>query len=145
MGLYIGFRELQAQGVVDSVPRLLGVQPEVCCPIYNAYVGNAASISRTIQTKKTLAEGITAELPIRGDTILGGTPLDNGAFTTVDDAEVTSGMKTLATKGIYVEPTSAVVVKAYKKFQQANIIQTGDLTVSILTGIGLKTSSISKA
>ena len=141
IGLYIGFRELQAQGVIDSVPRLLGVQPDVCCPIYNAYTENAASISRTIQTKKTLAEGITAELPIRGDTILEALRSTKGAFTTVDDSEVQLGIKTLATKGIYVEPTSAVVVKAYKKFQQANIIQTGDLTVSILTGIGLKASS----
>ena len=141
LGLYIGFRELQAQGIIKDIPRLLGVQPDVCCPIYNAYVENATSISRTIQTQKTLAEGITAELPIRGDTLLEALRSTNGAFTTVDDSDVKSGIKTLATKGIYVEPTSAVVVKAYKKFQQANIIQTGDLTVSILTGIGLKASS----
>ena len=144
LGLYIGFRELQAQGIIDSVPRLLGVQPDVCCPIYNAYVENAASISRTIQTGKTLAEGITAELPIRGDTLLEALRSTNGAFTTVDDSDVKSGIKTLATKGIYVEPTSAVIVKAYQKFQQAGVIQEGDLTVSILTGIGLKSTSTLK-
>ena len=145
LGLYIGFRELQAQGVIDSVPRLLGVQPDICCPIYNAYLKNTTSISRMKQTGETLAEGITAELPIRGDIILEALRSTNGAFTTVDDADVKSGIKILATKGIYVEPTSAVVVKAYEKFLQANIIQTGDLTVSILTGIGLKASSMPTA
>ena len=141
LGLFIGFRELQAQGIIENTPRLLGVQPDVCCPIYNAYIENASSISRMTQTGKTLGEGITAELPIRGDTILEALRFTNGAFTTVDDADIKSGIETLATKGIYVEPTSAVVVKAYQKFQQTNIIQKGDLTVSILTGIGLKAIS----
>ena len=140
LGLFIGFRELQTQGIIENTPRLLGVQPDVCCPIYNAYLANATSISRMKQTGETLAEGITAELPIRGDMILEALRSTNGAFTTVDATDIESGIKTLAIKGIYVEPTSAVVIKAYQKFQQENIIQKGDLTVSILTGIGLKAS-----
>ena len=138
LGLAIGFRELQTQGIIENVPRLLGVQPDVCCPIYNAYVENSTSISRMKQTGDTLAEGITAELPIRADNILEALHLTNGACTTVKDTDIEEGMKTLATKGIYVEPTSAVVVKAYQKFQETGIIQEDDLTVSILTGIGLK-------
>ena len=141
LGLFIGFRELHAQGIIANMPRLLGVQPEVCCPIYNAYLENTPAISRMTQTGKTLAEGITAELPIRGDTILDALRFTNGAFTTVDNADIKAGIQTLAAKGIYIEPTSAVVVKAYQKFQQAGIIQAGDLTVSILTGIGLKTTN----
>ena len=141
LGLSIGFRELQTQGIIESIPRLLGVQPDVCCPIYNADVEKTVSISRMKQTGDTLAEGITAELPIRGDNILEALHFTNGAFTTVNDTNIEEGMKTLAAKGIYVEPTSAVVVKAYQKFQESGIIQEGDLTVSILTGTGLKTSS----
>ena len=141
LGLFIGFRELLTQGIIENTPRLLGVQPDVCCPIYNAYLENTTSISRMKQTGETLAEGITAELPIRGDMILEALRSTNGAFTTVGSGDITSGVETLATKGIYVEPTSAVVIKAYHKFQEANIIQKGDLTVSILTGIGLKAIS----
>ena len=140
LGLAIGFRELQTQGIIESIPRLLGVQPDVCCPIHNAYVENGTSISRMKQSEDTLAEGITAERPIRGDNILEALRFTNGAFTTVNDIDITEGMKTLAAKGIYVEPTSAVVVKAYQKFQEAGIIRAGDMTVSILTGIGLKAS-----
>ena len=144
LGLFIGFRELQAHGIIESIPRLLGVQPDVCCPIYNADIENAASVSRTIQTGKTLAEGITAELPIRGDTILEALRSTDGAFTTVDDSDIESGISTLATRGIYVEPTSAVIIKGHQKFQQMGIIQKGDLTVSILTGIGLKATNTPK-
>ena len=142
LGLSIGFCELQTQGIIAKMPRLLGVQPDVCCPIYNAYVNKTEGISRMVQTGKTLAEGITAELPIRGEMILDAMGATNGAFTTVDDTDVRAGLALLATKGIYVEPTSAVVVKGYQNFRETGIINTGDLVVSILTGIGLKASSL---
>ena len=142
LGLFVGFRELNAQGIIKDIPRLLGVQPDVCCPIYNAYTEDTSSISRMAQTGETLAEGITAELPIRGDNILEALRSTNGAFTTVDDTDIKAGLETLAAKGIYVEPTSAVVVRAYQKFKGEGIITTGDQVVSILTGIGLKASSV---
>ena len=142
LGLFLGFQELYGAGMIDRVPRLLGVQPETCCPIYNAYINKIGTISRMPQTGQTLAEGITAELPIRGEMILEAIRFTKGAFTTVDDTDIKAGMKTLANKGIYVEPTSAVVIKGYEKFKEAGIIQEGDVTVSILTGIGLKASTI---
>ncbi len=141
LGLYTGFRELYEAGMIDSVPRLLGVQPDTCCPIYNTYRDKSPSISRMTQTEKTLAEGITAELPIRTDMIIDAILYTNGAFTTVDDTDIKAGMKTLAGNGIYVEPTSAVVIKGFDKFKENGIIGEGDVAVSILTGIGLKTSS----
>ena len=141
LGLYIGFCELQTQGLIKNMPRLLGVQPEVCCPIYNADVNKTTSVTRMAQTGKTLAEGITAELPVRGQLILEAITTTNGAFITVNDEDIQEGLTTLAAKGIYVEPTSAVVVKAYQKFREAGIITSGNQVVSILTGIGLKASS----
>jgi threonine synthase len=62
----------------------------------------------------------------------------NGAITTADEGEIEFGIKALASKGIYVEPTSAVIVKAFDKFVESGIIHAGDTTVSILTGSGLK-------
>ena len=141
LGLYLGFKECHDENIIDPVPRLLGVQPDTCCPIYNAYSNETSTIARMSQTAPTLAEGITAELPIRDHKILEAIRYTNGAFTTVDDTDIKVGMKTLAEKGIYVEPTSAVVIKAYQKFQQAGIINSGDTVVSILTGSGLKAST----
>ena len=170
LGLFIGFRELREAGVIKRVPRLLGVQPAVCCPIYNAYregepsggqapaqqnkrdgklgegqalaLENKGVVSRMAQTGTTLAEGITAELPVRAQMILDAIHYTNGAFTIVDDAAIRASLETLATRGIYVEPTSAVVVKGYEKFRDAGIIGAGEATVSILTGIGLKTKPV---
>ena len=142
LGLFLGYRELHEAGTIERVPRLLGVQPETCCPIYNAYCDKTPTISRMLETRPTLAEGITAEIPIRERTILEAIRFTNGAFTTVDDADIKAGIKTLAEKGIYVEPTSAVVIEGYEKFKQEGIIREGDVTVSVLTGSGLKASTI---
>ena len=138
LGLYLGFSELCEIGVVERVPRLLGVQPVSCCPIYNAYRDDSPTITRMPQTAQTLAEGITAELPIRSDMIMEAIRVSKGAFTTVDDDDIIAGMKTLAAQGIYVEPTSAVVIKGYEKFREHGIIGDDEITVSILTGSGLK-------
>lgn len=140
LGLYLGYSELLNAGVIDSMPRLLGVQPTTCCPIYNAFRDNTPKITRMPQTEKTLAEGITAELPIRTDMLMDAIQATNGAFTTVDDDEIIKGMNTLAQQGIYVEPTSAVVIEAYRKFREQDIIFPNDMTISILTGTGLKSA-----
>ena len=182
LGLFIGFRALCEAGVIECVPRLLGVQAAACCPIYNAYRDmeqgegqalalrdsvqrgegqilalqnsarrgkgqalaprNKGGVSRMRQTNPTLAEGITAELPVRGQMILDAIHYTNGAFTIVDDAEIQAGLEMLATRGIYVEPTSAVVVKGYEKFREAGIIGEGETTLSVLTGIGLKAKPV---
>jgi threonine synthase len=138
LGLYIGFKELHEQHVIPKLPRLLGVQSAACAPIYNAYAAQCPHIERTPQTHETLAEGITSELPIRAQMLTEAIRETNGAFTTVDEAEILDGLKILAATGIYVEPTSAVVVKAFDKFVADGVIREGDLTVSILTGSGLK-------
>lgn len=138
VGLYIGFRELYNQKIISNLPCLLGVQSAACHPIYKAYAENKEQIERFPQTQETLAEGITSELPIRVQRILEAISETNGAFTIVDDEEIKDGIKILAGKGIFVEPTSAVIVEAFNKFVEGGIIREGDLTVSILTGSGLK-------
>ncbi len=138
MGLYIGFRELYDQNIISNLPCLLGVQSAACSPIYKAYAENKGQIERFPQTKETLAEGITSELPIRAQMILEAISETNGAFTIVNDEEIKDGIKILAAEGIFVEPTSAVIIAAFNKFAEGGIIREGDLTVSILTGSGLK-------
>ena len=137
LGLYIGFGELCVNGVVEKIPRLHGVQSAACSPIYTAYSENG-KIERTPQRYETLAEGIAAEYPIRGEMILEARRETNGAFTVVREKDIKAGIKVLARKGIYVEPTSAVVVKAFDSFVEEGIIRGGDTVVSILTGSGLK-------
>ena len=137
LGTYIGFGELCVDGVVEKIPRLHGVQSAACSPIYTAYSENGR-VKRPPQTYETLAAGIAAEYPIRGEMILEARRETNGAFTIVSEEDIKFGIKILAGRGVYVEPTSAVVVKAFDKFVKEGIIGRDEVVVSILTGSGLK-------
>lgn len=145
LGLFIGFRELMEQGVVKKMPRLLGVQSFACPPIYNAYKKKADSPEPFTQTLETIAEGVCLAKPARGKLILKAMKKTKGRFEIANDDEVIKALKILASEGIFVEPTSAIVVPALEKFERKGVIRKEEKTVLVLTGSGLKaTETLSK-
>ena len=138
LGLYIGFKELLENGIIRRLPKLLGVQSNTCCPIYKAFLKKKDHIPAFSQKKPTIAEGICSEKPIHEKLILKAINETSGAVTVVSDNEIKKGIKILAAGGLFVEPTSAVVIPAVDKFYKKNIIKPEQNTVIILTGTGLK-------
>jgi threonine synthase len=143
LGLHRGFTELRDAGVTDAIPRLLAVQAAHCCPIHEAWSAGDDTVGRFADPRPTLAEGIASTRPIRGRQIMAAIRETGGAVDIVTEDEITLGVRRLARAGIYVEPTSAVVVSAFDRFVERGQISDGDTTVSILTGSGLK--SLGKA
>ncbi len=141
LGLYKGFKELLKHGLISKMPKLLGVQSEACCPVYQAYRHQSKHINKFHQDKPTLAEGICATKPMRDTMILRALSDTQGAVTIVSDKELQEGIRILATQGLFVEPTSAVVVKALDHFHAERVLSEGDKTIVILTGTGLKALS----
>ena len=144
LSLYLGFQKLYLQGLIKKLPRLLGVQSESCCPIFRSLANNQREITPMPVEAETLAEGIIAEQPIRSRMIKDVILKTEGAFTTVTEDEIRSGLDVLAKKGIFVEPTSAVVVSGLEHFSNRGIVQPNDLVISILTGSGLKSTETLK-
>jgi threonine synthase len=130
----------QISQIIKKLPKLLGVQSNACCPIYKAYINEKNEIIKYTQKKQTIAEGICSEKPIRDKLILKALKETKGAFTTVSDNEIIKGTKSLAIQGLYVEPTSAVVLPAVDKFYNNKIINHDQTIVIILTGSGLKST-----
>ncbi len=138
LGLYIGFKELMEQGIVNSMPKLLGVQSSACPPIYEAYKQGKEKPEPFTQKEKTIAEGVCLAKPIRGKAILKAMKETKGAMEIVNDGETIEGLKMLASQGMFVEPTSAIVVKALEKFVKNGIVKEGEKTIVVLSGSGLK-------
>jgi threonine synthase len=82
----------------------------------------------------TLAEGIRVSFPLRGDEILRTLETNQGLLVAVDEENILPGWRELAQRGLYVEPTSAVVWNAMA--QLADRLR--DPVVAVLTGSGLK-------
>jgi threonine synthase len=138
LGLFIGFGELVEKGIVKKMPRLLGVQSSACPPLYNAYAEGTDTVKDFTQTEKTIAEGVCLAKPVRGKQIMKAMKGSGGGFQTANDKETISGLKFLASRGIYVEPTSAIVVPAVEKFVSSGLAGEGEKTVIVLSGSGLK-------
>ena len=135
MGASLGFTELQAAGLVERMPRLIAVQANACAPFYEAYRQGLEHVPPVLPGE-TIAEGIHVAHPTRGRQVLRAIRATGGAIVAVDDNETLEARNMLASKGLYVEPTSATAVAALRRLD--GLIARHDVTVLALTGSGLK-------
>ncbi|MGI8741008.1 MAG: threonine synthase [Bryobacteraceae bacterium] len=137
VGLYLGFTDLLAAGLIERAPRLAAVQANACDPVYRAWRARLEHIP-AIDKGRTAAEGISVAKPVRGKAILEAIRESDGVVITVDDDEVWTALETLGRQGIYVEPTAAAAPAALRKLHQAGVIGPNEQAVVMLTGSGLK-------
>lgn len=135
LGVGRGFEALKEAGLTASVPKLIGVQARSCAPLWAVSAYGAAGLSWTTDGE-TIAEGIRITHPIRGDAVLQIVNSSQGAFLAVDEEEILPGLRALARRGFYVEPTSAVVWGAISQI----IGRVPEPLVVVLTGTGLKSN-----
>lgn len=136
LGAEKAFSELQAAGLIDKWPRIIGVQASGCAPIYRAFKDGLDTVPQ-IETKGTAAEGIAIAAPARGEEILKVIRRSEGDMVAIEDEETLKARALLAAKGIYVEITSAVNYAAYLKVMAEN---RDKLWVIPFCGAGIKSS-----
>lgn len=133
LGITRGFEALKAAGVVEALPRLVGVQARACAPLWA--VANMGAAGLALMTEgETLAEGVRVRQPVRGDALLQAVEASGGAFVAVEEEEILPGRDKLAALGLFVEPTSAIVWSALEQLGG----QLPDPVAVILSGSGLK-------
>lgn len=124
LGMWKGFSELHAAGLIARRPRLFGVQAAACAPLTQS----ADSLP-----KPTLAEGIAVVAPVRGAQILAAIQQSGGQVLTVGEPEIRTALQRAWRRGLFIEPTAAVALAALPQIPQA----LAKLVVP-LTGSGLK-------
>ena len=135
LGLHRGFKALMEAGLIESLPRLYGVQSRSCAPVYDAYIRGAEKTFASAPGD-TIASSIAVEDPPRGRDVLAAIRESGGTMVSVNDAEIRRGMSLVANLGWYVEPASAAAVAGVVKLDK---LLPGDGSVVVpLTGSGLK-------
>jgi threonine synthase len=142
LGLYKGFAELREAGVIDGLPRLFAAQAANIAPVYKAFACHDSDVSPVEAPQPTLAEGIALPRPVRGPLLLQALRATDGGVTVVSEAEIRQGLLMLGRAGICVEPTSAVVIKAYEHLEDAGLIHPHEQVVLVLSGFGLKAGAV---
>ena len=137
LGAHIAFSSLRNAGEIDRIPRLFAAQPAACAPVHAAL--ESGSDDTTLFPKgATIAEGASIANPVRGKELLSAIRDSNGGAVAVSEEAIAEGLRTLASRGIYVEPTSAVAIAGAAKLIRNGTLTRGERVVVVLSGSGLK-------
>jgi threonine synthase len=134
LGTGRGFQALQQAGLIADLPKLVGVQASACAPLWALATLGAEAI-QWVGEAETLAEGVRTLHPVRGDAVVALVKESGGLFVAVDEPHILPGRDELAKRGLYVEPTSALVWRALEE----TLDDLPEPIVVVLTGSGLKT------
>ncbi|MBN2203209.1 MAG: threonine synthase [Candidatus Aenigmarchaeota archaeon] len=131
--IWDAFCDMKKVGLIDKLPKMVGIQAKGCSPVYNAFKKKSRKII-PVTNPKTIATAMECGDPLDGIKALGALRNSNGLTKTVSDSEMIRSVKFLAEKeGLYVEPAGAACVAGLKKLNNLK----GNV-VCILTGHGLK-------
>ncbi len=135
LGLARGFQALEEAGLIDRLPRMFAAQSSAFDPIVRAWeAGSEAPLEPA--GGDTIADGIKIAAPVRGREILAAIRASDGGAFRVDETSINDAQTTLAKRGLYVEPTSAVPMAALNAVQD-RLGQPAEIVIP-LTGSGLK-------
>ena len=135
-GIHKGFKDLQALGWMEQLPRLIGVQAEGSAAIANAFKAGTEQINPI--SAKTIADSISVDLPRDGVRAVRAARETDGTYILVGDDEILQAIASLGPQGIFAEPAGAAAYAGLVKAVAQEIIQPGDPVLVLNTGSGLK-------
>jgi threonine synthase len=141
LGLHLGFGELLAAGAITRRPRLLVAQPVNCSPLVKAFDAGAATVTPQAWAP-TMAEGTSIAQPVRDREVLAAIRTSGGAMTAVPEERIAPAVSELARRGLYAEPTSAIVLPAVRDFARRRLLTGAGPVVVVLTGTALKAADM---
>ncbi|HIE14277.1 TPA: threonine synthase [Candidatus Bathyarchaeota archaeon] len=140
--LWKGFKEFQMLGIINDLPRMIGVQAEGASPIARAVKEGRDTIS-PVEKPETVATAIRIGSPVSWKKALRAIKESRGTAEIVTDREILEAQKLLAEKeGIFVEPASASSIAGLKKIIESGAIDKDESVVCVATGHGLKDPDI---
>jgi threonine synthase len=133
LGIYLGFKALHDAGLIAHLPILVGLQAGEVAPLWKAYSENKMTPVK-VREGKTIAEGVSIATPYHGEEVLKSVKESGGFFMKVNEQEIFEGQKQLAQRGVYVEPTSALIWSGLEQLPD----QVPEPIICLVTGHGLK-------
>jgi threonine synthase len=135
-GLHKGFKDLQALGWLESMPRIFGVQAEGSAAIANAFKAGVEDI--TPVAAATLADSIAVDLPRDGVRAVRAASETNGGYLTVSDDDILAALADLGQVGIFAEPAGATSYAGLKEALKQGMVGSDEPVLVLNTGSGLK-------
>jgi threonine synthase len=135
-GLWKGFCDLQALGLIEQLPQLIGVQAAKASAIVDA--ANGDGVVRE-GPATTIADSINVGKPRDATAAIRAIRDSGGRGCKVSDDEILAAIPELArATGVFAEPAAAAAYAGFKAMRSAGEIKTDERVLLMLTGNGLK-------
>jgi threonine synthase len=136
LGVINGFRHLAKSNVIEAMPKIVACQTRQVSPLCHRF----KSLHYAMPSKITsIADALVSVNPPLLDLMINSLREVDGDAVMVEEDEIFNAFMTLARKGFFVEPSSAVAYAAYKKQLDNKDVSKDNNALIILTGTGLKT------
>lgn len=134
-GIYKGFYDLKQVGLIDRLPRIIGVQAAGCNPIEVAFKTGTF----TPQNGNTIADSIAVGVPRNRLKALRGLKESQGDVISVTDDEIREALTAMPrTTAVFGEPAAVTAYAGFTKLARAGKIDKKLKSVILITGNGLK-------
>ena len=135
-GVYNGLKDLYELGMIERIPKILGVQSTGCCPFVTA----ASTGSDLVPTEEnTIADSIAVGVPRNPVKALRAVKESGGTWIAVSDDDILEAMRVLGrTEGVFGEPAGVTATAGVCSAVKQGIIKSNETVTAISTGSGLK-------
>lgn len=137
-GLWKGFGELYALGLVDSLPRLASVGTEAGDPLAKAF---AAGLDRVEpgEVGPTVAGALLSGYTDYGHVALRAVRESRGVAFAVGDRPILEAQRDLAVfEGVFAEPSAAAGLAGLPRLLAENAVREDETVVCLVTGSGVR-------
>jgi threonine synthase len=134
-GIWKGLVEMQALGVIDRLPRLLGVQAAGVAPVLYAVEHDRLPDA---SDGTTIADGINVQVPRNWRKARKAILDSKGSMVGVSDAAMLTALTKLGRHGVFGEPAAAAALAGVEEAIGRKIIGAHDRVLAVVTGSGLK-------
>ena len=146
-GAWKGWRDLQAAGLIDRLPRIDCVQSQgsaaICRTVERIRAGGPVTDWRSVHidsvAASTVADSISVDEPRDGLAAVRAVIESGGEAVAIPDDEILAAIGELAsTAGVFAEPAAAAPWAAAKRLVKEGRVGRGESVVLLITGNGLK-------
>jgi threonine synthase len=134
-GIWKGLAEMHALGVIDRLPRLLGVQAAEVAPITYALEHNRLPAPGN---GTTMADSIDVQVPRNWRKAVNALRDADGVVVRVSDEQILDAIRLSGKHGVFAEPAAAAALAGVVAATDDRVIMPGESVLAIITGSGLK-------
>ncbi len=138
-GAWKGFVELRELGLINRLPRMVGVQAAACAPLVDAFDRGSSRTDRHGDASRTMAQSIAGDSMIDGGRrVLKAIRDSGGAAIAVGEEELRDAVLRLGHVGVAAEPSAGAPLAALLRAKEQGHVTRSETVVAVVTGSALK-------